>query len=68
MLKLARGKYVLAEPYRKREVPLEYLANKILYPSYVSLDFALACHHLIPEAVHTVTSVTRARPSRFETR
>jgi len=37
---------------------LETLANLIYGPSYVSLDYALQIHGLIPERVETVTSVT----------
>ena len=35
-----------------------YLANKIYEPSYVSLEFALSYHRVIPETVYEITSVT----------
>ena len=45
----------------------EYLANLIYGPSYVSLEFALSHHGLIPERVETVTSVTTRRSRNFDT-
>ena len=39
------------------------MANHLYGPSYVSLDYALALHGMIPEGVAEVTSVT-AKPSR----
>ena len=62
LIKLARGKYALAPPYRKVDLPLEHVANRMVYPSYVSMESALAWYDLIPEAVVVVTSVTTARP------
>jgi len=66
LLKLARGKYALAPPYRRVELPLEHVANRLVYPSYVSAESALAWYDLIPEAVVVVTSVTTARPRVVE--
>ena len=67
LIKLARGKYILANPYRRIDPPVEYLANKLVYPSYVSLERLLSWHGLIPEAVPVVTSVTTGRPSTYDT-
>ena len=58
LVKLARGKYVLAAPYRKVHPPLEYVANRLVYPSYVSFERALAWYGLIPETVAEVTTAT----------
>ena len=66
LIKLARGKYALAPPYRKADLPLEHVANRLVYPSYVSMESALAWYDLIPEAVVVVTSVTTARPRVLE--
>ena len=66
LLKLARGKYALAPVYRRVELPLEHVANRLVYPSYVSGESALAWYDLIPEAVAVVTSVTTARPRVVE--
>ena len=62
LIKLARGRYVLAPPYRKVEPPLEYVANRLVYPSYVSFERALTWHGLIPEKTAVLTSATTGRP------
>jgi len=41
-----------------KEAYWEYLANILRYPSYLSLEYALAKYGLIPEAVYSLTSVT----------
>ena len=41
-----------------KEAYLEYLANILRYPSYISLEYALAKYGLIPEGIYSVTSVT----------
>lgn len=62
LIKLARGKYLIAPPYRKIDPPLEHLANRLVYPSYVSFEHALSWYGLIPESTPVVTSVTTQRP------
>ena len=46
---------------------LPVLANMIYGPSYVSQQYALSLYALIPERVHTVTSMTLGRKKLFET-
>jgi len=46
-------------------VPTLYLANRLYEPSYVSLEFALSYHRVIPETVYEVTSVTTRNTQRF---
>lgn len=41
-----------------KEKYLEYLANIIRYPSYISLEYALSKFGIIPEGVYAITSVT----------
>ncbi len=67
LLRLARGVYTLAPPYRKQDPHPFTVANLLREPSYVSLQAALAYYGWIPEAVFTVTSVTTHRPGRVET-
>lgn len=43
-----------------------FIANKMVSPSYVSLEFALSYHQAIPEAVYEITSVTTKTTRRFE--
>src|SRR3989344_35480 len=47
--------------------PELFLANKIYEPSYVSLEFALSYHRIIPENVYEITSITTKATRRFET-
>ena len=41
-----------------KEKYLEYLANIIRYPSYISLEYALSKFGVIPEGVYAITSIT----------
>ncbi len=67
ILKLRRGVYLLATPYRRIEPHPFLIANHLRKASYVSLQSALAYHGMIPEHVPVVTSVTTARPERLHT-
>ena|SRR3989344_1756081 len=44
-----------------------YIANKLYSPSYISLEFALSYHSVIPETVYEITSVSTKATRRFET-
>ena len=65
IIQLRRGIYLLAEPYRQRELFEPYIAAVLKEPSYISLEKALEFHGLIPEAVAVYTSVTPKRPRKF---
>ncbi len=58
LVRLRRGKYMLAEPYRMRPASVYYVSNCLLRPSYVSLQTALQFHGMIPEAVTIVQAVS----------
>lgn len=59
LLKLRNGLYALPD-----DAPADLaIANRLYHPSYVSLEYALAYHHLIPETTYAITSVT-TRPTR----
>lgn len=62
-----RGLYLFGEHLRRRPYSREVLANLIYGPSYLSLDYALAYHGLIPEGVQALTSVTTGKKRRFDT-
>lgn len=62
---LRRGLYTLAESHRKVSVQPAALANAIYRPSYLSCEWALSHHGVIPEAVMVYTSVTSRVPRRF---
>ena len=67
ILHIRRGLYCLAPKYNKYGISRNVLANLIYGPSYVSMEAALAFHGWIPEAVHSVTSVSLSRAKSFET-
>lgn len=63
VIRIKRGLYAFPDTLP----PELFLANKIYEPSYVSLEFALSYHRLIPENVYEITSVTTKATRRFET-
>jgi hypothetical protein len=67
IIRVKKGLYVFGENERRTPVHKEILANLICGPSYVSLEYALQHHGLIPERVETVTSVTVSRSREFST-
>jgi len=67
LYQLRRGLYALAPPFQKVKPHPFVIANRLVRGSYVSCQSALAHYGLIPEYVPVVTSVTTARPGRWET-
>jgi predicted transcriptional regulator of viral defense system len=66
VVRLNKGLYVLAGPYRKVEPEKFALANKQKSHSYVSLQSALSWYGMIPEFVAVITSVTVGRTEAVE--
>lgn len=67
IVRVKKGLYVFGDDYRRRPYSRELLANLIYGPSYISLEYALQYHGLIPERVETLTSVTCGRSRLFST-
>jgi len=67
VVRVKKGLYVFGDKYRRYFYSKELLANLVYGPSYVSLDYALAYHGLIPERAEALTSVTPSRSRRFST-
>lgn len=67
LLRVKKGLYVFGEEYRQAAIHRGLLANLIYGPSYVSLEYALAFHGMIPERVEMVTCVTTKRHKLFNT-
>ena len=65
LIKVKRGVYLLANPYRKIELWEPYLASLLKRPSYLSLEKALEFHGCIPEGVPVYTSVTTKRQATY---
>ncbi len=64
---LRRGLYALAPPFQKLKPHPFLVANRLVQPSYVGLQSALAYYGLIPGYVPVTTSVTTRRPGRWDT-
>ncbi|HKK65470.1 MAG TPA: hypothetical protein VJ967_06415 [Clostridia bacterium] len=67
VLRLHKGWYTLAEPYRRVTISMPVVACSIKPGSYVSLQSALSQHGLIPEYVPETVSVTTGRPQLIHT-
>ncbi|MDH4196722.1 MAG: hypothetical protein OEW05_04880 [Candidatus Aminicenantes bacterium] len=67
IIRVKKGLYVFGDKQRRYPYSKELLANLVYGPSYVSLEYALAYHGLIPERVEALTSVTPRRSRRFST-
>lgn len=63
--RIRRGWYLINGPYRSRDISEAEVANTVVQPSYLSLDWALGFYGLIPEAVFNPTSITTARGISF---
>lgn len=62
IVRIKRGLYMLADA----SLPELFIAGKLYEPSYVSREFALSYHRVIPETVYEITSVTPKTTRRFE--
>jgi len=67
IIRIKKGLYVFGDDNRQRPYSREILANLIYGPSYVSLEYALGYHGIIPERVEAITSVTVGRSRKFTT-
>jgi predicted transcriptional regulator of viral defense system len=65
LIQIRRGWYLIAEPFRSSRVSPAVIANTVVLPSYLSLEWALSFHGLIPEETPNPTSVTTARAKDF---
>ena len=58
---LKKGTYILKDKYEKetkKNLYLEYIANQLLQPSYISLEYILAKYQILSEPVNAITSIT----------
>lgn len=61
LISLKKGLYIVKEKWQKeqdKDSYLEYIANQLLKPSYISLEYVLAKFGLLTEAPTTITSIT----------
>lgn len=69
LISLKRGLYVAKTYFQQHatETPyLEFIANILYYPSYLSLEYVLQKENLIPESVFSYTSVTNKITRSYE--
>jgi len=67
LVRIHKGWYTLASPWRRAAVNLFAVACSIKAGSYVSLQSALSYHGMIPEYVPETTCVTTGRPQLIQT-
>lgn len=67
LIRLKKGIYALGTGYRDHPINMFSIANMLHKPSYVSYEYALSYHGLIPERVYTVTSATTYLPKTYTT-
>jgi hypothetical protein len=67
LIRLKKGFYVFSRDFIGRDYSHEIVANLLYGPSYLSLEYAVAFHGLIPERVVELTSVTSQKNKCFET-
>ena len=65
VVQLRRGLYTLSEQYRSAPIHAPGVANILYEPSYLSLEWAMSWHGLIPEYAPLLTSVTPRETARF---
>lgn len=65
LVKLKKGFYLLNRKDILENLDLAFLATKLYFPSYVSLEYALSFYGIIPEAVRVVTSITTKKTTKF---
>lgn len=61
--------YILKSRFEKEEnkdLYLEYLANKIYEPSYISAEYVMSKYNLLTEAAYGISSVTTGKTKTFD--
>jgi len=61
LIQLKKGFYVTSNYYEKlqsKSLYLEFIANKLRVPSYLSLEYVLQKYSILSEAVYSITSIT----------
>ena len=61
LIQLKKGLYTTSNYFGRvnnRSLYLEFIANKLRTPSYLSLEYVLQKHSILSEAVYSITSIT----------
>ena len=70
LIRLKNGFYLIKEKITDGTaniIPFEQVANLLYGPSYVSMEWALSFYGMIPERVHTITSMSLGRNKEYHT-
>jgi predicted transcriptional regulator of viral defense system len=65
LIQLKKGVYVFSDTYRKIAPSPRFIANYLVMPSYLSLEYALGYYDLIPEKVTVYSSLTTKKTQTF---
>lgn len=65
LIQLKKGIYVLNDTFRKVRPSERFIANYLVSPSYLSLEYALGYYDLIPEKVTVYSSLTTKKTQTF---
>ncbi len=65
LMKLRRGQYAFRESAQDADFAL-IVAGQMVSPSYLSLQYALSYHNMIPQQETPFTSVTTQKPAVYE--
>jgi len=68
LIALKKGLYLFRDKYEKESLKneyLEYLANRLLSPSYLSLEYVLDKYSLLSESARALTSVSNKSAREF---
>ncbi len=67
LIRIKKGLFVVSPEMGGTPLSRELIANHLYGPSYVSIESALSFHHLIPERVYSMRSVTLKRAKKYTT-
>lgn len=67
LIRLKKGVYCFSKEYRDTPLDLISISVMLYAPSYVSFEYALSYHGMIPERVEEVTCATTKNNKLFET-
>ena len=67
LIRIKKELFVVGDMWREGDVCLELVANTIYGPSYVSLEWAMSYHGLIPERVYEISSICSKASKSYDT-
>lgn len=65
LIQLKKGIYILNDTFRKVKPSERFIANYLVSPSYLSLEYALGYYDLIPEKVTVYSSLTTKKTQNY---